>query len=232
MPLLKSIVFVFLSLIMLPLQGQNTLVDGKKDGRWVVSYEDSKAVRYRGQFVMGKPLGEFMHFHRNGYPRSVMSYPEGVGPIDVKMFNERGQLIAEGQYTGPNIKDGLWVMHDGRGHVMAKEHYLAGQRTGLQQVFFPNGALLESGQMIDGEKQGTWLRQDEIGNKVRATNHAKGMLNGPWTQFDADERLAISGQYLNGRRVGKWLFFDQGKAVKSEQYRSGRLKSTKSYSNG
>ena len=79
--------------------------NGKRHGIWKKTFEDTKAVRYEGQFDHGKEVGLFK-FYKYVNKKSLLSatkqFSETNNIADVKFFSSKGKVISEGQMDGKN----------------------------------------------------------------------------------------------------------------------------------
>ncbi len=82
--------------------------------------------------------------------------------------------------------------------------------------FHDNGALDESGVLINGQKHGKWMKYNEAGELVSEGYYNLGQKDGIWKVWEGDV-LRIHMEYNNGQRVGKWLMYDADGNVTSEK---------------
>ncbi len=202
---------------------QNQTIDGQKQGPWKVKFEGSPMLRYEGTFERGLPVGTFTHYHPNGAKRAVMVFRNRTQVCYVQEFAENQVLLAEGKYSAPGVKDSTWRVYDLQGQLLTKETYAAGALHGLYQTYYPNGKVVETGNMLDDAKVGTWIRYSEAGIKLRSVEYQNDLPHGVWMEYDEDGRIALRGEYDQGLREGKWLEFMAGKASKGTWYHKGRI---------
>lgn len=223
-PMMKAFALMLFILIPWCIQAQNQIVNGKKHGEWEVRFEERpNGLRYKGTFDMGVPVEVFTHYHPNGSPRAIMQFIGKTQACKVTEYAPNGLPIAEGRYSDPGVKDSVWRIYDGSGKLLNLETYEVGMLNGLYQTYYPNGRVVESGQMKAGEKEGLWVRLDEAGGKLHTSTYVKGELEGLWTDFDGNGRISRRGDFHENMRHGKWLAFTDGKPVKALYYHQGRI---------
>src|SRR4051812_4430041 len=115
-----------------------------------------------------------------------------------KMWDERGQLVAQGQYQhGKRV--GTWV----RWYRSATEADLLGKSPYQQFI----GPFISQATFVDGQLHGTWTIYDSKMHKISQWRFAEGKREGVSTSWHATGKKMREATYHNGDldgRVTEW----------------------------
>jgi antitoxin component YwqK of YwqJK toxin-antitoxin module len=228
---IKSLLLVMLLPIWAFAQFNQFDARGLKHGEWRKNFDNSKQLRYKGQFEHGVEVGTFVYFHENGKVRTENVYRGKTGICYSKHYSSKGILIAEGLYV-KNERDSTWRFYsDALGILISEENFKLGKRHGKVITFFKDGKVAELVHYVDGVKNGEWVQNYEDGRPKVRGEYVNGNLHGEVTYFsDISGKQQAKGNYLNGLRDGVWIFWDEdGRPERREVYERGILKKKTRY---
>jgi antitoxin component YwqK of YwqJK toxin-antitoxin module len=216
----KSIVFLFLlSQSFLFSQEKMNQVDenGNKKGQWKGYYDDSKNLKYEGQFENGKEIGIFT-FYDNIKSKKIVAtrdFSANDGSSYTIIYNGKFK-VSEGKVID-KIHEGEWKFYHLRSDtLMTVENYKKGILHGVKKVFYNTGLLAELTTFENGIKDGPYQKVAENGVVMEESIFKNGEYDGSAIFREAAGDNYTKGQFKNGKSIGKWYFYKNGKVVKTE----------------
>lgn len=221
---------ISLTLLMCNVQAQVAINqldnDGKRHGSWKKNFEDTKQVRYEGQFDHGKEIGVFK-FYKLIKKKSVLTATKSFNAnntiADVTFLASNGKVISKGKMDGKKYI-GTWLYyHNDSDKVMTKEVYNdKGLLHGEKFVFFENGQIAELLQYNNGKEEGNAKNFTEKGVVLKDFNFKQGKLHGPYKDYDPSGELMVEGQFKNDKKHGIWKYYDNGELINEKDYSDQR----------
>lgn len=190
---------------------------GNKHGLWKGVYEDTKYLKYEGEFKNGKEVGVFTFYDNTKVKKIVATrdFSAKDGSCYTIVFNGKHK-VSEGKLVN-KIHEGEWKFYHLRSDtIMNLENYKNGKLHGIKKVFYNTGLIAEETTYVDGIKHGPYKKVAENGVVLEETNFKNGELNGSAVFREAAGGKYTEGQYKNGKSVGIWKFYEGGKLVKQE----------------
>lgn len=224
---MKPYFFIYiLTVLSLSVEAQNTVnqydSNGERHGVWRKYYNNTKELRYEGQFDHGKEIGEFKFYTLNK-GKSVLSavkqFNSDNSKAAVKFLSSTGKLISEGQMNG-RLYIGKWTYyHNKTNGILSIEYYNDnGKLDGEVVVYYPDGTVAERSNYIDGKLEGVSKWFAENGKILKEIIYKNDALNGPAKYYDADGNIKSEGIYRNDLKHGIWNYYEEGKLVKSKDH--------------
>lgn len=103
------------------------------------------------------------------------------------------------QHQGITLRkrEGFWIVYPEKNTGF----YVAGNKEGKWNSFWPDGSIKEQGQYIEGERVGTWTVYQEGNGEIESTgSYFNGEKDGIWTVFDYDKEVYYKVTYKEGYR--------------------------------
>lgn len=196
--------------------------NGKRHGVWKKNFEDTKEVRYEGQFDHGKEIGLFK-FYKLVRKKSVLTATKAFNPNDdvaeVKFLASNGKIISKGRMNGKNYIGEWLYYHFDSDEIMTKENYDPdGLLTGKKHVYFENGQIAETLFYKNGKEEGNAKNYSEKGIVLKDFNFKNGELHGPYKDFTPKGELIVEGQFKDGRKNGIWKYYENGELVNEKDF--------------
>lgn len=190
---------------------------GNKHGIWKGYYEDTKNLKYEGEFKSGKEVGVFT-FYDNTKTKKVVAtrdFSAKDGSCYSIVFNGKHK-VSEGKLIN-KIHEGEWKFYHLRSDtIMNLENYKNGKLHGTKKVFYNTGLIAEEANYVNGIKDGPYKKVAENGVVLEETNYKNGEFHGPAIFREAAGDKYTVGEFKSGKSVGIWKFYDKGKLVKEE----------------
>lgn len=190
---------------------------GLRHGLWKGVYEDSKNLRYEGNFNHGKEEGLFTYY-ANSDKKTVMA----TRNFDKKnnaytiFFDEKKNKVSEGNVIN-KLREGTWkYYHKGVKTIMTTENYAKDKLQGARKVFYPSGKIAEDVAYKENLKNGVSKTYSKEGKLIEEANYVNGVLQGSYTIYDDLGNLTIKGQFKNDVKKGIWKYYEKGKFIKEE----------------
>ena len=208
---------ILLLLVTNILSAQNSFNEkGNRQGKWSGVYEDTKNLRYEGEFNDGKEIGVF-YLYDNTKKKVVIStrdYTRKDGLMLETIFDQSGNKVSEGTVKNKK-RHGKWTYYfKGVKTIMSEENYVDGKLNGEVKTYFKNGTLLETKNYKNDVLEGKYQRFSEKGLLLHNLNYKNGKLHGPGEYFTSSGKIYTKGQYADNMKIGKWPVFDKnGKEV-------------------
>lgn len=195
--------------------------DGRKNGLWKGTYEESKRPRYEGTFDHGKETGTFKFFD-DTKAGTVIATREfrADGSVYNIFYSQKGNKVSEGKLVNKQYEGEWKYYHEDSPAVMTLENYSNGKLSGKRTVFYKNGKLAEVANYKDGIKDGLYRKYAENDKNavLEEVTFANGKENGNAVYRDPDGTVVSKGRYENGEKKGTWEFYKNGKLDKKEKY--------------
>lgn len=191
---------------------------GRRHGQWRGFYENSKNLKYEGEFKNGVEVGEF-RFYENNKSKRIMAtrvFDENQpGKVRTTFFNQKFK-VSEGDEINRK-REGEWIYyHNKSNKVMMKENYKNGLLEGPKTVFFHNDKPAEESFYREGKLHGIYKKFAHNGKTLEESNYENGMKHGSMIIYDGDGKIAIQGQYKSDKPVGIWKYYQNGKLQREE----------------
>ncbi len=203
-------------------QAQNQIdKQGRRQGHWLKTDKQGAKV-YEGDFVDGLETGTFSYYYPDGTVRirNVYSVPGRICQHEV--YDSEGHLLAKGYFYQKN-RDGLWEFFSKSGKKVKQTNYKMGVRHGQQVIFTSNGDTAEVSNWSDNHRHGRWWKR--IGEKGYITaTYVHGGIEGKLVEYGEDGQLVREGEYVNGDRHGHFRYYENGKKVVDETWRTGIMR--------
>lgn len=191
--------------------------DGKRHGQWVGYYEDTKHLKYEGQFEHGQEVGIFTYYD-NTKAKQVLA---------TRVFNSKDQSayttffsgkfkVSEGKVVNKQYEGEWKYYHKDMDAIMTLEYYRAGKLEGIRKVFYKSGEIAEEATYRNGSKEGPYKKYAENGVVLEESTFKSGNPHGPTIVRDVNGKVVTIGQYKNGKSVGVWKYYENGQLVKEE----------------
>lgn len=181
------------------------------------AYSESGKIMETGSVENGSKTGLWIRYFENGGKREEGLYDNDVfnvqnawntdGTLEVKNGNgiyasyyDDGSVFETGKIEN-GLRVGDWVAyHEAVGEIYQESAYNEGKLEGKMALYFLNGQVLSTGQMVNNKKEGEWLWYFENGV------------------------LECSVSFENDKKIGKQVFYDEfGEQIKEEYYRDGEF---------
>ncbi|KAB1067114.1 toxin-antitoxin system YwqK family antitoxin [Tamlana haliotis] len=206
--------------------------EGKRHGVWKKNFEGTDILRYEGQFKHGKEVGLFK-FYKNYKNKAILSatkqFNNSTSIAEVKFLASNGKVISEGKMDG-KLHIGTWKYYQKNSEdILILEHYNnSGELTGERLVYYPNGAIAEKNNYINGKLEGTGYSYTENNTMLTKNEYENDVFHGKSEFYNAKGQLVSEGMFKNGKKIGMWKFYENGKLVeeKNFSYVSKRTKKT------
>ncbi len=218
--------------IIFPAGAQNrTDAAGLRQGKWTGTYSNG-AIRYKGQFLNGKPYGIFLYYYPTGTLKAKMVYADSGHTARVISYHLNGKPMAKGKFVNRK-KDSTWLYYsDIDGKLVLEENYSMGIKNGPVIIFYAKtGKPSERTEYKNGKKNGRWIKYFPDGKVSTSGFYKNDTLQGTYKVFDVTGKLLIRGNYKNGLQDGLWITYDSlGRLQKKVMFRNGlpaRPKKTK-----
>ncbi|SFA88405.1 MORN repeat variant [Flavobacterium swingsii] len=189
--------------------------NGLRQGLWNGFYDDSKILRYEGNFSHGKEMGLFTYY-ANSDKKLVMA----TRNFDAKnnaytiFFDENKNKVSEGNMYN-KLRTGVWkYYHKGQKTVMTTENYINDKLEGSRKVFYTDGKLAEEILYKNNLKEGISKKYSKEGKLVEESVFAKDVMQGPYKVYDESGKVVISGQFKQDKKNGIWKYYNKGKLVR------------------
>lgn len=237
MNLRKNILSLFIVLLscsyfaQLERKGAKNLIDDNqnKQGKWEVKYENSKIIRYSGQFIDDKPIGQFIYYYPTGEVSTLIKFNK-LNTSYAHLYHKNRNLMAHGKFINQN-KDSVWWYLNENKEVISKEFYENGLLSGDVFTYYPSSELIENKLIImenqhyaNGLKDGAFKQYFENGKIKTIGNYKEGKLHGKTQYFTQTGSLSMQGNFNKGLKTGYWLMYsDSAKPDKKVYFLEGKV---------
>lgn len=194
---------------------------GRKQGHWKKVYRNGR-VAYRAQFCDGHPIGRTLRYNEDGILIADLRHDRTGRRSRARIYDDKGNLIAEGNYCG-QLKDSVWTLYsDGR--VTAREGYECGVKNGIWEWYSDAGRLAIRERWQAGKQEGKQEEYFDNGSLRYFWTARNGMEDGPSATLYTSGRPQLKGQFQKGKRTGIWVLYDvDGTAKDTLEFRDGDL---------
>lgn len=206
--------------------------EGKRHGIWRKNFDDTKVLRYEGEFLHGKEIGVFK-FYTNIKNKAILTATKAFNEHDdsayVKFLASNGKVISEGTMNGKTYI-GPWKYYQKNSDkLLTLEAYNAsGQLTGERLVYYPNGQIAEQQNYTNGKLDGVskWYSENNV--VLKEYNYVNGELHGMSKFYNPKGELITEGEYKRGKKEGIWKFYENGKLTEEKDlsYKPKYIKKT------
>ncbi len=86
-------------------------------------------------------------------------------------YYENGKLEYTGTYDPAGERHGDWKYYYSNGNLWSTGSYEHGIKTGVKQVYWPEGKLRYEGNFTDDQKSGHWIFYDMEGNIIEEKDY-------------------------------------------------------------
>lgn len=181
------------------------------------TYPDG-AVRYKGYFLDGKPVGKMVRYYPDGKVQAEMEYRGDT--VEATLYSRDGKCISAGKYVN-RLKNGVWKFWKGE-YLLAEENYRNNVLEGKRLNYFESGKIAGCKTWKDGKPEGEWQLYYENGQLRLQAGYHLGKIDGEVRSYDQKGILRVQGRFRNDRKEGKWEFYDeQGELLKVKIYHNG-----------
>ncbi len=147
-----------------------------------------------------------------------------------KMFDERGTLVAEGQFQRGQ-RHGVWNRwyRSREVDLIGSNPYVTYTGPFISQAVFQNGklhgkwAIFDSKQhkiseieFADGERNGNATWWYASGKRMREITYKDGLIDGQYLEWSPENKLVIKDTYQAGRKLAPKIEYHTGAQKKSE----------------
>jgi len=223
----QNILFIIsLTFVMFNVQAQESYnqfdKNGKRHGVWKKNFEDTKQVRYQGQFEHGKEVGLFK-FYKLVTKKSSLTATKSFNPnnniAEVTFFASTGKIISKGKMDFKKYIGEWLYYHNDSDKIMTKETYNnLGLLEGKKYVYFENGQLAEELFFKNGKEEGNVKNYSEKGILIKDFNYKNGELHGSYKDYTSEGDLVVEGQFKNGKKHSIWKYYNNGKLTKEKNF--------------
>lgn len=137
---------------------------------------------------------------------------------ELEGFYANKQLSKKGHFH-KGLKDGLWLYWNENGILIAQEFWRNGVKSGFEKHFDENGKLIESIRYKGAQIQRS--TKDSIIYEWPSKNKKTVILLNEDGSYRS--KISLKNKQLHGKQVS----YEQGKALKTEVYKKGKLQSKK-----
>lgn len=194
--------------------------NAQRHGKWKKNFENTKVVRYEGQFDHGKEIGTF-NFYKNIDNKAVLTATK-IFNIDnaiaqVTFFASNGKKISEGKMRDRDYI-GKWVIyHKNVDQVMTQEWYNdKGKLEGERIVYYLNGQIAEKAYYKDGLLDGESKWYAENGTIMKLITYQANKFHGDYKTYNKNGEIATEGQYKDDLKCCVWKRYKNGKLVEEK----------------
>ena len=198
--------------------------NGKKQGLWKGSYEESKRPRYEGTFEHGKEKGMFKFFDdtKVGTVIATREFNAKDNSCYTIFYNQKNNKVSEGKVVN-KLFEGEWkYYHENSPQIMTTELYSNGKLNGIRKVFYLSGKIAEETTYVNGVKEGSYKKYTETKVVLEESIYKNGEYNGIAIFRDADNQIAGQGLFKNGKKVGIWKIREKGKLKDVNMNKQGK----------
>ena len=222
---MKKALYLLTAAILLTAVGataQNQLDrQGRRQGHWIRTDKDGSKI-FEGDFKDGLETGTFTYYYHDGTVRIRNEYTVPGKVCKHEVYDNRGNLLARGNFNQKN-RDGRWEFFAKSGKLLKITTYKMGVRHGIQVSFTSNGDTAEVSNWSDNHRHGRWWKR--IGEKGYITaTYVHGGIEGKLVEYGEDGQLVREGEYVNGDRHGHFRYYENGKKVVDETWRTGIMR--------
>ncbi|MCB0442790.1 MAG: hypothetical protein KDC50_01930, partial [Flavobacterium sp.] len=211
-------IFLYFSSSLLAQEKINQLdKEGNKHGIWKGYYDDTKNLKYEGEFDHGKERGVFTFYDNTKVKKIVATrdFSANDGTCYTIIFNGKYK-VSEGKLVN-KMHEGEWKFYHLRSDtIMNLENYKNGQLHGVKKVFYNTGLIAEESHYENGIKEGPYKKVAENGVILEESFFKNGQYHGQAIFREAAGDKYSTGEYKKGKSVGIWKFYEKGKLVKEE----------------
>jgi len=192
--------------------------EGERDGIYRQFFPNSD-LQQEFHYRKGEPHGTWREWniggHRAKEEHFVDGLREGVRREWGKGFNsqenpelaEEGNLVLEEHYVAGQ-RHGTWQdFWPTTGNLRTEGEYALGQRVGVWRRLHESGAQEAEATYVDDAMTGVQVIWDEAGNKVSEIEHLAGEPHGASLTWFDDGQLQAEGRLDQGLRVGPWSYW-------------------------
>ena len=184
---------------------------GNRQGKWSGIYDDTKNLRYEGEFNDGKEIGVF-YLYDNTKKKVVLSirdFSSNDGTAKETYFDQKGSKVSEGVSKNKK-KTGKWIYYfkDSKS-IMSEENYVNGILEGQSKTYFKNGNVLEEKSYKNNLLHGKYRRYAEQGILLHNLNYIEDKLHGPGEYYTSSGKIYTKGEYENNAKKGNWSVYDK-----------------------
>jgi len=154
---------------------------------------------FRGYFLFFTPL--FFGFFFSGCNAQQMMLNDDI-TYSHKEYNDKQELIVEGESFENGIKNGRWRYYNSEGRIVRVQHFKDDVINGFVSEELNNPGIPRKieGLIIDGKKVGMWITYQSIKkNKWLKTNY---------TIFNASNQTIASVKFHPNGAVAYEIFYD------------------------
>ena len=189
--------------------------NGLRQGLWNGFYDDSKILRYEGNFSHGKEIGIFTYY-ANSDKKLVLATRnfDNKNNAYTIFFDENKNKVSEGN-TYNKLRTGIWkYYHKNSKAIMTTENYINDKIEGSRKVFYIDGKIAEEVIYKNNLKEGKSKKYSKEGKLVEESVFANDVLQGPYKVYDGLGKVVITGQFKKDKKNGIWKYFEKGKLVR------------------
>jgi len=195
--------------------------NGKRHGKWIKNYDDTRNPRYKGQFNHGKEVGVFEFFHKEPkgkHPSCIKVFSLDSDIVLVKYYTSRGVFLSEGKMKGKK-RMGVWSSYErNTGVLIEKEEYEDGMLNGTKTSFYEDGKVLQTQGFKNDLEHGKKLMYAPNGKLTSEYIFVKGKTNGLFAEYDKFGKISLTGKYKMDKPQGVWKYYENGKLVRKKDY--------------
>ncbi|RAJ12988.1 toxin-antitoxin system YwqK family antitoxin [Olleya aquimaris] len=215
-----ALLFIFVTSGLLAQDINQFDANGQRHGKWKKNFENTKVVRYEGEFDHGKEIGTFK-FYKNIDGKAVLTatkvFNKDTNEAYVTFLASTGKKISEGKMLGRDYI-GKWVIyHKNADQVMTEEYYNdKGKLEGERKVYYLSGQVAEKAYykngLLDGES--TWYTEN--GNLIKIITYKADKFHGAYKTYNKEGLIATEGQYRDDVKCCVWKRYKDGVLVEEK----------------
>lgn len=199
---------------------------GLKNGYWRGFYEDTKNLRYEGQFKNGIEIGTFKFYDNTKKKNLISTRKFQANNVAYTIIYNGNFKVSEGKTIDKKREGKYLTYHYIQTQVMTEEFYKNDLLHGLRKVFYKSGEIAEECMYENGKRNGFYKKYAENGKILEESNYQTGLYQGKAIFRDALGNILSEGNYEKGKSVGIWKIYENGK-LKTTENRSKKVKSGK-----
>jgi len=175
---------------------------GRKQGEWVVKYENSTVAQYKGQYKDDKPYGTFTYYYTSNKVKAVMKFDKDGKTSRIVLYHENGQPMGVGNYVN-KLKDSVWTQYGPTGKISYKETYRMGVLDGPKTIYY----------VPADDSKTLQIAQEYV--------YVNGKLEGPVKEYFPNGVLKMKGMYKNEHFEGEIDYYNpSGTLSRVDRYKN------------